>query len=206
MDHLSGNGKTSSPLERQALVLNRSWLPIHVTTVRRALTLVYRRAAFAVRVDTYETFDFDCWVAKSQEIKGPCLQGVRVRVPIPEVIVLAQFDRLPRKYVPFSRRNLYRRDQHRCQYCGRNPGMRHLTIDHIVPRSVGGLTSWTNCVLACAGCNGRKGNQTPRQAGMRLLRQPERPDWCSAIDTRARDFQRLLSRFSRYDSSVNSLE
>jgi 5-methylcytosine-specific restriction endonuclease McrA len=87
------------------------------------------------------------------------------------------YDGMPRRNVPFSRRNLYRRDKFTCQYCGNRPGSEELTIDHIVPRSLGGRTSWSNCVLACVECNKRKANRSPREASMHLRKQPKIPHW-----------------------------
>jgi 5-methylcytosine-specific restriction endonuclease McrA len=93
------------------------------------------------------------------------------------VIALQAYDRMPISAVTFSRRNIFKRDHYICQYCGTQPGTDELTIDHIVPRAQGGVSSWTNCVLACVACNKRKADRTPREAGMQLRRQPVRPTW-----------------------------
>jgi 5-methylcytosine-specific restriction endonuclease McrA len=79
--------------------------------------------------------------------------------------------------VAFSRRNVFKRDHYACQYCGIQPGSEELSIDHVIPRSHGGTSSWENCVLACVACNKRKADRTPQQAGMKLSRQPVRPTW-----------------------------
>jgi 5-methylcytosine-specific restriction endonuclease McrA len=84
---------------------------------------------------------------------------------------------MPRRTVPFSRRNLYRRDGFRCQYCGRKRNTADLSIDHVVPRSRGGRTTWENCVLSCIPCNVRKGNRPAVEAGMALVKAPLRPAW-----------------------------
>ena len=102
---------------------------------------------------------------------------MRLRLRVPEVIVLADYDRLPTAAVSFSRRNIFKRDHWACQYCGCQPGSEELTIDHVVPRSQGGTSTWENCVLACIGCNKRKADRTPHQAGMRLRKVPVRPTW-----------------------------
>jgi 5-methylcytosine-specific restriction endonuclease McrA len=91
--------------------------------------------------------------------------------------VLRHYDRLPLAAVTFSRRNVAKRDHSTCQYCGAQPGADDLTIDHVVPRSQGGQSSWTNCVAACLDCNARKADRTPEQAGMRLRKVPSRPEW-----------------------------
>lgn len=92
-------------------------------------------------------------------------------------MTLTKYDRLPTKVVAFSRRNVFKRDNFTCQYCECRPGSEELTIDHVVPRAQGGISSWGNCVLACVECNHHKGNRTPDQALMPLLKPPVRPIW-----------------------------
>lgn len=185
-----------SVLAERTLVLNRSWVPIHLTTVRRALVMLFQSAAVAVEPESYATYDFEQWLRA-----GPRLAHRVVRTPIyeigaPEVILLSRYDRLPGVSVPFSRRNLTRRDAHRCQYCGRRQANEQLTIDHVVPRSQGGATGWSNCVLACMPCNRKKSCRTPEQAGMKLLSSPARPDWSLVLAVEAADAS-LLHRFQR---------
>ena len=98
------------------------------------------------------------------------------------MLALARYDRLPTQAVAFSRRNIFKRDRFTCQFCGRQPGSEELTIDHVVPRSRGGTSTWENCVLACVPCNARKANRTPEQAGMKLRRAPVRPAWKPLYD------------------------
>lgn len=168
-----------SLLDQKTLVLNRSWHAIHVTTVRRALAMLYRDAARVVTPETFEMHDFDSWAELSAHRRrsGPAVTGVRLRLRIPEVIVLNGYDGVPVRRVSFSRRNIYKRDNYTCQYCGKRYGTEDLSIDHVVPRSRGGRLSWTNCVIACLACNVRKGNRTLEEAGMRLISTPKKPDW-----------------------------
>ena len=170
-----------SMLSQPALVLNKSWVAITTTTVRRALTLVYGGDAKVVEPETYTTFDFNTWselgVAKEQSF----IQTVSLRIRVPEVILLSFYNGMPQMDVVFSRRNLYRRDKYTCQYCSGKPGTEELTIDHILPRSRGGKSTWENCVLACVKCNHRKSNLTPREAGMALLNLPHKPSWTPTI-------------------------
>ncbi len=164
-------------LERPTLVLNRNWQPIHVTTVARALVLLWNDAAHAVEPEEFRLYDWNDWAQIEPPEGDPCIRSARARIRIPEVICLNRYDRLPNSAVTFSRRNVAKRDHHTCQYCGSQPGWEAITIDHVVPRSQGGASSWTNCVAACAGCNARKADRTPEQAGMHLRRRPERPEW-----------------------------
>ena len=168
-------------LNDPALVLNRSWVAISTTTVRKALTLVYRGVAKVIQPETYELHDFESWADLRVARGQPCIQTVRLSLKVPEVILLPDHDRVPRRAVPFSRRNLYRRDGMRCQYCGTRFSTQDLSIDHVVPRSRGGRTSWTNCVLACIQCNVRKGSRLLDEAGMRLIKTPRRPPWSPCI-------------------------
>ncbi len=164
-------------LSQPTLVLNRSWLAIATTSVRHALSLLYTGAAKAVRPDTYETHGFEAWADLAVPPEAPCVRTVQLRIRVPEIIVLTRYNRIPRASVPFTRRNLYLRDRYTCQYCGARPGSPELSIDHVVPRSRGGQSGWTNCALACVPCNRRKANRTPTEARMHLLQPPRRPPW-----------------------------
>ena len=168
---------SESVLSRRTLVLNRSWMAVTTTTVRRAMSLVYQEAARIICPNSYEIHDFGSWAELSVAQNEPCIRTVASRLRVPEVIVLTIYDGMPRRRVAFSRRNLYRRDSFACQYCGAQPGSEELTIDHIVPRSEGGRTTWSNCVLACISCNMRKANRSLGQTGMVLLKTPKEPRW-----------------------------
>ena len=164
-------------LQRPVLVLNRNWQPVHVATVARALVLLWKEAARVVDAADYQTFSWDDWSQIRPRDDERSMSGVNVRFRVPEVITLTEFDRLPRRAVAFSRRNIYKRDHFQCQYCGVAPGSEELTIDHVIPRAHGGVSSWTNCVLACVDCNSRKADRTPKQARMNLKRAPVSPEW-----------------------------
>lgn len=162
-------------------MLNRSWVAISTTSASSAIGLLVRRAAQVVCPSTYQVHDFESWLATPVR-DGRALRTVKLQIPVPEVIVLVAYDRLPRRHVPFNRRNLYRRDEWQCQYCGRRCGRENLSIDHITPRSRGGQTTWENCVLACVPCNVRKGDRSLKQVSMRLLRKPMRPEWTPCLE------------------------
>ena len=166
----------ASMLETSVLVLNRSFHPIHVTSLKRAFSLLYAGVAKAVD-DEFRLFDFLSWSALSAELEHESIGTPGRRIRIPRVIVLMAFDRLPRSRIRFSRLNIYARDDNTCQYCSRKLPRAELNLDHVVPRSHGGVTSWENVVCSCIPCNLRKANRTPDQAGMRLLKAPVRPRW-----------------------------
>ena len=162
-------------LDGSVLVLNRVYQPVHVTSVRRAFTLLYQGAARAID-EEFRLFDFESWSALSAAAHD-AVGTVDRRIRIPRVLVLVLYDRLPKSRVRFSRFNIYARDGDTCQYCGVRQPRANLNLDHVVPRSRGGTTTWENVVCSCVRCNLRKGGRTPDEAGMRLLRPPARPRW-----------------------------
>lgn len=171
-------------LNRPTLILNRSWQPVGVAPVSRSLVLVWNDNARVVDPEDYRLYTWSDWAALRPRENEPFIQGVRLRLRVPEVIALTQYDRVPVNGVSFSRRNIYKRDRYTCQYCGGQPGSEELTIDHVLPRSQGGVSTWENCVLACIGCNARKANRTPEQAAMPLRKKPFRPLWRPIYATR----------------------
>jgi 5-methylcytosine-specific restriction endonuclease McrA len=156
------------------LVLNRVFQAIRITTVRRAFSLLATGHA-RVLTPNWETCTFEDWMVRPLRPGAEIIATPRLRIPVPRAVVLSEYDRPPRLDVRFSRRNVYLRDEHRCQYCGRTAGGHELSLDHVLPLSRGGTTSWENVVAACRPCNLRKGNRTPHEAGLRLLRPPFRP-------------------------------
>lgn len=164
-------------LQRPTLILNRNWEPVNVATVARALVLLWNEAVRVVDPDTFQLYTWADWSRLAAREGGGFIQAVKLRLRVPEVIVLAEYDRLPSAAVSFSRRNVFKRDHWTCQYCGLQPGGEELTIDHVVPRSQGGTSTWDNCVLSCIDCNKRKADRTPQQAAMKLRKAPVRPTW-----------------------------
>lgn len=163
-------------LNTKVLVLNRNFLPVHVTSVRRAFSLLYQGVAEAVD-DQYRTFDFDSWSALSASVHDDTIGMVNRIIRVPRVILLLTYDRIPRRQVRFNRFNVYARDRNTCQYCGQRLPRVELNLDHVIPRSQGGTSVWENIVCSCHGCNRRKGGRTPKEAGMKLLHPPRRPEW-----------------------------
>ena len=165
------------------LVLNRSFVAVHVTNVRRAITLLFRQLAEVVHVEEgqYGGYSFESWRELSElqaTLDDPdhdWIKGVGFLLQAPLVIRLVECDRGPRQGLRFNRRNVFARDSNLCQYCGRHFPTSELSLDHVVPRSQGGLTSWTNIVCACVSCNVRKGGRTPQEARMKLICEPVKP-------------------------------
>jgi len=164
-------------LERPTLVLNRNWQPVSVATVARALGMLWNETARVVDPCDYQLYSWEDWSKLEPTADEPFIQGVSLKLRAPEVVSLLDYDKVPTSVVTFSRRNIFKRDHYTCQYCGTQPGNDELTIDHVLPRSRGGVSSWENCVLACYECNSRKADRTPTEARLKLRKTPGRPDW-----------------------------
>lgn len=172
-----------SALDSHVLVLNKHYAAVRVVTARRAMSLLIRRIAEIVSVEDseWQSYDFDSWREISQlrsqyeREQHEWIRCVRFDIAVPRIVRLLCYDRLPRRPVKFNRRNIFARDGNRCQFCGRRFPATELSLDHILPRSQGGETSWTNIVCCCVKCNVRKGGRTPAQAHMRLINEPACP-------------------------------
>ncbi len=147
---VSNQGALHAPV----LVLNTSYEPINVCAARRAIVLVLKGVAMA------------------EEENGHYVHGARLTIRVPSVIRLLEYRRIPHQTRALSRKNILLRDRNTCQYCGTMLASGELTLDHVIPRSRGGVSAWENLVACCHPCNRRKGNQSPMEAGMRLLREP----------------------------------
>ena len=185
----------ASLLTQDTLVLNRGWMAIATTPVRHALSLLFTGSAQAIEPATFEVHDFESWVQLPLGDGESSISTVRMNLRVPEVIVLVSFSGVPKQHLPFTRQNLLRRDQSKCQYCGRLPGHTELSIDHVNPRARGGETSWENCVLACIQCNRRKGSKLPEQIGMKLITQPRAPQWSPIFEVAGSHKREAWRRF-----------
>src|ERR1700730_13370906 len=144
----------SQALHAPVLVLNASYEPINVCAARRAIVLVLKGVAMA------------------EEENGHFLHAARVAMRVPSVIRLLEYRRIPHQTRALSRKNTLLRDRNPCQYCAVALASGELTLDHVVPRSRGGSSTWENLVACCHACNRRKGNQSPAESGMKLMREP----------------------------------
>ena len=142
-------------LNRLCLVINASYEAINVTTARRALTLVFKGAAVV------------------EEVSGHVVRTSKINVPVPAVIRLMKYRRVPRQNKSVSRKGILLRDGSSCQYCGSFLPSGKLTLDHVIPRSRHGSSTWENLVACCFSCNNKKGDRTPQEAGMMLTKQPK---------------------------------
>ncbi len=148
----------ATPLDQlRTLLLDSSYRPIRTLTWQKAVCLCVDG-----KVQVVESYD--------RVIRSPNLELV-----LPAVVALRQYVRQRPFRIRYSKRNVFARDGHACQYCNSTPGTNHLTIDHVLPQSRGGKSVWENVVAACEPCNHRKGDKTPEEAGMPLRTKPYRP-------------------------------
>jgi len=175
-----------SALDSSVLVLNASWSAVHIASVRRAISLVYQGLAQFVSTDDFNTHDFESWKELSLVSPGEMgyIRAIDFKLRVPEVIRLRYFNGRQKRKIRFTRRNLFERDTYTCQYCGRKLPSGDLTLDHVVPRCRGGKSTWENLAVACVKCNSRKANRLPHEAGMKLLKRPEKPKWPSYLAVR----------------------
>jgi len=147
----------------RTLILSLGYEPVKIVSWRRAITLL-----FLGKVEVIEEYD-------------RAIRSTSLVIKIPAVVRLLAAIRRHKQPVKFSRVNIYGRDRYTCQFCGEQKPIAELTYDHVVPRSQGGKTTWTNIVTACEACNRAKANRTPEQAGMRLRARPVQPKAMSAL-------------------------
>lgn len=176
---------TPGAMQSSVLALNRNFHPVHVISAKRAFCLLYKGLAEIIAVEGghYHAYSFESWLELCQlktelgerDEHEDWIRAVSFEIQVPRVIRLIQYDRIPRTSVKFNRRNIFLRDGHRCQYCGKRYSTSRLSLDHVHPKSRGGGDTWENVVCACLHCNVTKGGRTPGEAGMPLLRAPARP-------------------------------
>ena len=178
------HSSSNSALDASVLVLNKLFMAVHIIPVRRAFCLLCKDLAEVVSLEDgqFATYDFSTWRELSEyrarhfrREEDDWVRTASTQIQVPRVIRLLDYEKVPRHTVKFNRRNIFARDNNQCQYCGRKFPTTELSLDHVTPRSQGGLSTWENIVCACVACNVRKGGRTPKQAHMGLIRKPEKP-------------------------------
>jgi len=161
--------------------LNKHWKPITTVDLKTALKVVFRYRGKAVDTETYQLYDWAEWEnQKSVPVDAKVVYNQYIKtqhlyVRKPEVIVLGKFAGYPNAGISFSRRGIYERDNYQCQYCGVFVSRKTATIDHVLPVSKGGQTTWTNCVTSCHKCNSKKADKLLHVSGMSLRSEPVKP-------------------------------
>jgi 5-methylcytosine-specific restriction endonuclease McrA len=147
-----------SRLNGSVLVLNQNYEPLNISTTNRAICLVYMRKAELIVSHEDRPYRSETLV-----------------FPRPSVVKLSRYIRVKRREIPLTKRNVLRRDNYRCQYCGTKDGT--MTLDHVIPKRLGGGDAWDNLVCACSKCNNKKGDRLPDQADLTLLKRPKGPNY-----------------------------
>jgi 5-methylcytosine-specific restriction endonuclease McrA len=175
--------KPQSALGCSVLVLNKHYMAVRIVGAKRAFSLLFRQLAEVVchEEGNFYNYNFQSWCEVSQfkrnfEPDGQdWVSTVNFYIAVPRIIRLLFYDRLPRNNVKFNRRNIFARDRNHCQYCGKKYPTTELSLDHVIPRSMGGKSNWENIVCSCTNCNVKKGGRTPKKANMSLVRKPVKP-------------------------------
>ena len=204
-------------LNNPVLWLNKSWLAHDTNTVEDSFSTVCSERGLFLD-STYVPHDLGSWINLPVEDGADFIQLIRTRIRVPEIMLLAEYNRIPNRKVVFCRRNLWRRDHGYCQYCGKQPALDNITMDHIHPRSRGGLSTFENSVLCCTSCNLKKGNRSLAEAGMRLQKmkkhpngefstvfyeRPKRPMWNPLYALRRRTYPKSWAAFLKnFDESL----
>ncbi len=142
--------------EEKVLILNQNYEPLSICTVKRAIILIFlNKAEYVIKRD------------------GKVIRSERIEFPVPSVIRVSKYISYRAYDIPLTRKNVLKRDNYECQYCGARD--RPMTVDHIIPKTRGGKDEWTNLVCACVKCNNKKGDRTLKEAGMKLLKKPRKP-------------------------------
>lgn len=171
-------------VNRRVLVLNRSWSPVSIASLKDAICLLFglyddgNPKARVIDPQDYQQYTWSDWTRlKPVENEGSIVTSGGLELKIPEVIILTKYDKINFNSVKFNRRGVYIRDQGKCQYCGKKKASSELSIDHILPKSRNGATTWENCVLSCVECNYKKRDRLPHEAGMKLIKEPVKPKY-----------------------------
>ena len=155
-------------MDQKVLILNQDFTALALCSLQKAFVLLYLEKAEMVH--------------KSESI---ILRSISKIYPAPSIIRLQRYVHVPYKGISLSRHNVMRRDQYQCLYCG---STKNLTLDHLVPKSRGGSSSWTNLATACMRCNTKKGDRTPEEAGLTLKQKPRKPSLTAFLAAHAGSF------------------
>jgi 5-methylcytosine-specific restriction endonuclease McrA len=164
--------------KRTVLILNKLWMPINTTSPKHSFALMYSNKAKGILVTNkteIQALDWTEWCGLNLTEEDKSIKTVQAPIKIPNVIVLTFCDKIPKQAAKFTQKKLWERDKSICQYSGKLVTLSTGNIDHILPRSRGGKTTWENCVIAHKDINAIKADRTPEQAGLKLLKRPCAP-------------------------------
>jgi 5-methylcytosine-specific restriction endonuclease McrA len=184
------------------LVLNKLYIPIHIISWKRSISLLYQDLAKSLDQDLIP-YAYDDWIEYSNlpgfdETYYNYVHSTHITMAVPDILVLSKYDRLPKRDVKFTRENIFHRDDSKCAYCGGKFRREKLTIDHILPKSKGGTNDWKNTISACKACNNVKADRTPEEAKMPLLYKPTEPRWTDGLSKAAGNKPNLRPNWSKF--------
>jgi 5-methylcytosine-specific restriction endonuclease McrA len=160
------------------LVLNKNWQAINITTPSEALSMMYCDSATGLNIkgkDDMVPLKWKEWLTLICDENDTFVKTIQGNIKIPKIIILCKYDKVPKKRPKLTRKGIWLRDEGVCQYTGKKINPNDGNIDHVIPKSRGGKTDWTNCVLAHKKVNAKKADKTPEEAGLKLIRQPYIP-------------------------------
>jgi len=166
------------------LVLNKHWQAIGTKSPLEAISMMYTNTATGLNIDhdNMQPLSWKQWIELPYSEKAGYIHTVSLKVQVPKVIILCKYSKVPMKRPKLSKKNVWKRDNYTCQYTGKKIKDGEGNIDHVVPRSKGGKSDWGNLVLACKDVNSRKGDLTPEQAGLKLIKIPTVPAASTSTD------------------------
>jgi len=185
-------------LNKSCLVLDQAWRAINVVPAFRAICMCYGRGHMFVDPSDFSTYGFEEWVDRGTPAGRP-VHTTSTVFDAPEIVVTSAVQKFRNAKVNLNKSTVCKRDGHRCQYCGKKFPESELSLDHVIPKSQGGRLVWENTVAACFRCNVSKGGRTPRQAGVKLVREPFEPRWSPMFAKRVRgttpeSWRRILAK------------
>jgi len=174
---------------------------------RKSVSTLYQGIARSLDQDLIP-YEYEDWLAYSNhpafdDTYYNFVHSVNITIPVPDILVLKKYDRLPQRDVKYTRENIFHRDNHLCAYCGKKFKLDQLTVDHIKPKSKGGDNTWKNTITSCKACNNKKSDKTLVEAGMTLLFEPKEPRWCDTLSKMA-SRPELRPNWSKFLSSIGA--
>lgn len=166
----------------RVLTLNKQWVACNAISLKKAIILLFScyddgepKAKIIDPYDDFRLFTWNDWSRLKLGDNDQCIKTSSSTFKVPEIILLTRYEKFPPQPIKFSRSALFQRDSFKCQYCGKKPGTSNLTLDHILPKSKGGKTTWENIVISCIPCNTKKADKFLYETDMKLLSKPKKP-------------------------------
>lgn len=168
-------------LNDKVLILNKSWIAIRIKNVKHAIKLVSRQRAFIVDTESFAIYSWNEWVKFNVSDNDKYIVSTSGKIKCPEVLVLSSYNKLPKSKPRLTKKNIFIRDGYKCQYSGEKVTKKTADIDHVVPKSKGGKTTWDNLVVCSKKINRLKSNKTIQEVGLELIQKPKEPNFRNVL-------------------------